>query len=81
MPTVCSAGSDIESVDPEDWTNDPAFLSNITDDTLREWGFVIHATWKFLVKKFDHSQYCAECYSSIYVENPFVIAGERYGVR
>lgn len=43
-----SEGSEFETWDPVDWTKDPAFLDNITDPILRDWGSKLHEEWKQL---------------------------------
>lgn len=41
-------GSEFEPWDPVDWVSNPAFLNNITDPILRDWGRKLHDEWKQL---------------------------------
>ncbi len=39
---------------------------------------VVHAKWQNLLRVFEHDVNCSDCYSSIAVPYPFVIAGGRF---
>lgn len=65
---------------PTDWEPNPSFVSNIADPVLQSWALAVHGKWKNLVRTFTHSDSCGpECYSSIQVPHPFVVAGGRFG--
>eukprot|EP01114_Cavostelium_apophysatum_P023986 TRINITY_DN9234_c0_g1_i1.p1 TRINITY_DN9234_c0_g1~~TRINITY_DN9234_c0_g1_i1.p1 ORF type:complete len:520 (-),score=132.10 TRINITY_DN9234_c0_g1_i1:221-1780(-) len=72
-------GDDIEDIkDPSDWIPNPPFLDHISDPNLKSFGGGIHDLWRNLTKSINHTEYCSECYSSIEVPFPFVVAGDRF---
>lgn len=73
-----NAHSEVAASVPTDWSETPAFLKGIADARVRDFAFGVHKVWKQLVRKFDHSWLCDDCYSSITSANPFVVAGGRF---
>lgn len=69
------ANEDLLAIVPGDWVADPPFLDKIVDEEFKTFGFAVNRIWLNLTKFFDHSKYCADCYSSIAVPHPFVVAG------
>ncbi|KAK5581492.1 hypothetical protein RB653_001525 [Dictyostelium firmibasis] len=72
------AGYEVEPVTPVDWVPNPSFLDEITDPNLNDFARSIHGKWLELTRIFNTSGLCDGCYSSIPVNNPFVIAGSRF---
>ncbi|KAM9988691.1 hypothetical protein ACTFIY_004730 [Dictyostelium cf. discoideum] len=72
------AGYEVEPVTPVDWVPNPSFLDEITDPNLVDFARSIHGKWLELTRIFNTSGLCDGCYSSIPVNNPFVIAGSRF---
>jgi len=66
---------DLLDIVPGDWVAEPPFLDKLTDPDLKNFGSSVNKIWLNLTKFFDHSKYCADCYSSIAVPHPFVVAG------
>ena len=44
-------GSEFEHWHPSDWVESPAFLQQIHDAQLKEWGLELHGAWKSLGRK------------------------------
>ncbi|XP_070547492.1 trehalase-like isoform X2 [Ptychodera flava] len=72
-------GEEFEDWDPQDWKENPAFLSDIADDDYREFASDLNALWKELGRQIkidvNNSQ---ERYSLIYVDEPFIVPGGRF---
>ncbi|KAF4530533.1 hypothetical protein B566_EDAN016032 [Ephemera danica] len=74
-----NAGSEFEAWVPQDWIENPKFLSQIQDPTFKQWGSDLNKLWKELgrqVKKDVHDH--QEQYSLIYVPNPVIVPGGRF---
>ncbi|KAL4220633.1 hypothetical protein ACF0H5_021029 [Mactra antiquata] len=71
--------TEFEKWTPEDYTESPAFLDNVKDENLKEFGKFLCKTWKHLGRKIkkEVSTY-QERYSLIYLDNPFIIPGGRF---
>ncbi|KYQ89897.1 Trehalase precursor [Tieghemostelium lacteum] len=72
------AGYEVQPVQPVDWLPHPPFVKTIKQQELRIFAQDIHNKWLNLARVFNYSGLCDECYSSIPVENPFIIAGSRF---
>ncbi|EGC30247.1 hypothetical protein DICPUDRAFT_41704 [Dictyostelium purpureum] len=72
------AGYEVEPVTPVDWFPNPAFLDKIQDPELKRFATSVHGKWLDLTRVFNVSGLCDDCYSSIPVTHPFVIAGSRF---
>ena len=72
-------GTELASIDPSDWTPNPAIVSQISDSQLQQWIIQLNAKWKLLTKTYDKNLICPECVSSsIQLPHPFVIPGGRF---
>lgn len=79
LPPQLIIGYEVRSIVPSDWDPNPSFLTNIKDPTLQAWALSVHSKWRNLVRIFAQSGSCgAECFSSIQVPYPFVVAGGRF---
>ncbi|KAF2071363.1 hypothetical protein CYY_007322 [Polysphondylium violaceum] len=72
------AGYEVEPVKPKDWVPNPTFLNDITNPQLYQFASAIHTKWLDLTRIFNNTGLCIDCFSSIPVSNPFVIAGSRF---
>lgn len=64
---------------PKDWAESPAFIKNIKDPRLQEFGQVIHSKWKSLTGRFDRRRICKECQASSFeLPYPFIVPGGRF---
>lgn len=64
---------------PEDFTEEPPFLSKIVDDEIRQFAKDIVALWKILGRKVKPDvQEHPDQHSLIYVPNGFIIPGGRF---
>ena len=72
-------GTELESVTPNDWIENPAFVDDISVEEYKELALIMNAVWKNLTRKFARSQSEIERYSSlIYLDHPFVVPGGRF---
>ncbi|EGG17928.1 Trehalase precursor [Cavenderia fasciculata] len=72
------AGYEVQAATPVDWIPHPRFLSHIKDPQLKMFGEAVHKMWNDLYRVFNHTGLCQDCYTSVQVENPFIIAGSRF---
>jgi alpha,alpha-trehalase len=72
------SGSDINAVDPIDWKPDPKLLSKLSNTKIIHWVDYLNKKWKSLIRTFKHEEKDQNRYSSIWVPNPFVVAGGRF---
>ncbi|XP_037806140.1 trehalase isoform X3 [Lucilia sericata] len=64
---------------PDDWTDHPAFLENINDPDLKQWGVDLNAIWKELGRKMiDDVHQNPHFYSIIPVDHPVIVPGGRF---
>lgn len=70
-------GYEVEAVTPTDWQENPAFVRKLPNE-LKPIGNALHAKWLDLVRRFEVTGLCDDCYSSTPVPNPFVVAGGRF---
>ncbi|CAG2066319.1 unnamed protein product [Timema podura] len=71
--------SEFESWTPNDWTDQPEFLTRIIDPKLKEFGSNLNSMWKYLGRKIKEDvRDNQEQYSMIYVPNPLIIPGGRF---
>ncbi|XP_073844790.1 trehalase isoform X2 [Musca autumnalis] len=64
---------------PTDWIEHPAFLDNIQDPDLKQWGFDLNAIWKDLGRKMiDDVHINPHFYSIIPVDKPVIVPGGRF---
>ena len=72
-------GTELESVTPDDWIEEPTFVEDISADEYKELALQMNAVWKNLTRKFGTNQSYIESYSSlIYLDHPFVVPGGRF---
>ncbi|CAG7834100.1 unnamed protein product [Allacma fusca] len=72
-------GFEFEPWEPQDWTDNPAFLKGIDNQDLRKWASELNAFWKQLgrhIRKDVESS--KDRYSMIYVDNPVIVPGGRF---
>ena len=73
------AGTELTSIQPSDWSENPPILLKIKDPSLRDWAKDIHNRWKLLNRKMKKEvKTNPERYSLLYSENPFVVPGGRF---
>ncbi|KAM7345157.1 trehalase isoform 5-T9 [Cochliomyia hominivorax] len=64
---------------PDDWTDHPAFLDNIKDPDLKQWGVDLNGIWKELGRKMiDDVHKNPQFYSIIPVDHPVIVPGGRF---
>ncbi|XP_059224425.1 trehalase isoform X2 [Stomoxys calcitrans] len=64
---------------PVDWKDHPAFLDNINDPDLKQWGTDLNLIWKDLGRKMiDDVHKNPHFYSIIPVNNPVIVPGGRF---
>ena len=67
-------GTELETVTPEDWKENPAFIKNINDDNFKNLAIKMNNAWKNLTRKIGPTKEHIENFSSlIYMEHPFVV--------
>lgn len=72
-------GWDLQAIIPTDWKDKPKFLDKIKDKKLAQFGSLIHAKWKALVRVVDAGKTCGDCVTtSIPLPHPFVVPGGRF---
>uniref|UniRef100_A0A2P2HXY8 Trehalase n=1 Tax=Hirondellea gigas TaxID=1518452 RepID=A0A2P2HXY8_9CRUS len=72
-------GTEFEPWTPEDWQENPAFLSNISDPIYRAWAEDLHEIWKDLGRKISIAvKEEPDRFSQLYVDNPVVVPGGRF---
>ncbi|KAK2465281.1 hypothetical protein APHAL10511_002635 [Amanita phalloides] len=75
-------GQELQSLALPNFNDNPAFLQNVSDPTLRAWSKVVHGYWTQLVRGTNASQICGgskPCQSSfIPLNHTFVIPGGRF---
>ncbi|KAK6644318.1 hypothetical protein RUM43_000585 [Polyplax serrata] len=72
-------GKEFEEWTPQDWIEDPKFLSNINDPNYKSWAKQLNCLWKFLGKRLiEDVRKNPEFYSIIYVPNPVIVPGGRF---
>ncbi|KAK6617639.1 hypothetical protein RUM44_005227 [Polyplax serrata] len=72
-------GKEFEEWTPQDWIEDPKFLSNIDDPNYKSWAKQLNCLWKFLGKRLiEDVRKNPEFYSIIYVPNPVIVPGGRF---
>lgn len=72
------SGSEIFEVEPSDWKSDLKILREIEDENLKIWVNYLNVKWKSLARSFKHESCGKDCYSSLWVPNPFIVAGGRF---
>ena len=73
-------GTELESIQPSDWRENPKFIEKISDDIFKDLAVEINNVWKNLARKITKSKKEIEEKSSlIYLEHPFVVPGGRCG--
>jgi len=75
------AGSEVIQVQPKDWVEEPEMIKRLTDENMQKWAKNINSKWKDLLREFaHHNSSCTEgdCFSSLFVPHPFVVAGGRF---
>ncbi|XP_047738979.1 trehalase-like [Hyalella azteca] len=72
-------GAEFENWSPDDWTESPAFLANISDAQYYKFATNLVALWKDLGRKISPTvAENPEKFSQIYVEKPVVVPGGRF---
>ena len=67
-------GTELETVTPEDWKENPDFIKNINDDNFKNLAIKMNNAWKNLTRKIGPAKEHIENFSSlIYMEHPFVV--------
>ncbi|KRX02682.1 Six-hairpin glycosidase-like protein [Pseudocohnilembus persalinus] len=72
------AYSDVKEYSPKDFKENPKFLNKIESLQLKQFAGEVNQIWKTLVKEFDHSFSCEDCFTSIKSKYPFVVPGGRF---
>ena len=72
------AGSEVVPYNPPDYVLSPPFLANILDDKLQTFGRNVNSKWQHLLRTFNFTGLCSECYSSLPLPHPFVVPGGRF---
>ena len=71
-------GTELETIQPSDWRENPKFIDEISDDTFKDLALEMNNIWKNLTRKIAKSKEEIEEKSSlIYLEHPFVVPGGR----
>ncbi|XP_051173858.1 trehalase isoform X1 [Leptopilina boulardi] len=77
--TFDPAGSEFKTWDPVDWKEEPMFLENIRDKSLKKFAKDLNYIWKLLGRQMkDEVKMNQEQYSIIYVPNPVIVPGGRF---
>lgn len=64
---------------PDDWISNPAFLNNINDPDLKQWGVDLNNIWKELGRQMtDDVHKNPQLYSIIPIMNPVIVPGGRF---
>ncbi|XP_058979800.1 trehalase isoform X1 [Musca domestica] len=72
-------GKEFVPWEPTDWVEHPAFIDNINDPDLKQWGVDLNAIWKDLGRKMiDDVHANPHFYSIIPVDNPVIVPGGRF---
>jgi len=72
-------GTELETVDPEDWTERPEFIDTIEDEKFRQLALKMNKIWKHLTRRISKQEAEIEAKSSlIFLERPFVVPGGRF---
>jgi len=72
-------GSEFEDWDPEDWTDSPSVLENISDPAYRSWAAALNGLWKVLGRRISpRVKESPHLFSQIHVEHPVVVPGGRF---
>jgi len=72
-------GSELESIQPSDWRENPKFIEEIDDQSFKELALEMNSIWKNLTRKIAKSkEEIREKSSMIYLEHPFVVPGGRF---
>ena len=67
-------GTELETVTPEDWKENPSFIENITDENLKKLAVKMNLAWKNLTRKIEPpKEQIVNSSSLIYMEHPFVV--------
>ncbi|ALC41687.1 Treh [Drosophila busckii] len=73
-------GMELEAWNPPDWRSEPQFLKNVQDPELKRFGASVHAIWKNLGRRIkDCVRTNPLMYSLVYLPNPFIVPGGRFG--
>lgn len=71
--------TEFETVEPQDWVENPRFLQKIKDQHLRDWAHNLNAIWKQLGRKIkDEVKENNDLYSIVYVKNLVIVPGGRF---
>ena len=71
-------GTELESVDPEDWVERPEFIDAVVDERFQQLALKMNGIWKHLTRKISKNETEIEAKSSlIFLERPFVVPGGR----
>lgn len=72
-------GTELESIQPSDWKENPKLIDEISDDTFKDLALEMNNIWKKLTRKIAKSKEEIEEKSSlIYLEHPFIVPGGRF---
>ncbi|XP_046572734.1 trehalase-like isoform X2 [Haliotis rubra] len=72
-------GTEFEEWTPGDYVENPAFLADVKDNNLKQFGKSLCGIWEQLGRKIKNDvRDNQERYSLLYVENPFIIPGGRF---
>ena len=72
-------GTELETVDPEDWIERPEFIDAIADEKFQQLALKMNKIWKHLTRRISKQEADIEAKSSlIFLEKPFVVPGGRY---
>jgi len=70
-------GDELQPWAPGDWKENPAFLRDISDPSLKDWAKDLNLLWKNLSRKMaEDVRENPDLYSIIYVPNGFVVPGK-----
>ena len=71
-------GTELETVDPEDWVEHPPFIDAVKDERFRQLALKMNNIWKHLTRRISKREEDIEATSSlIFLEKPFVVPGGR----
>ena len=74
-------GTELETVDPEDWIERPQFIDTIEDEKFQQLALKMNKIWKHLTRRISKQEADIEAKSSlIFLERPFVVPGGRYTI-
>jgi len=71
-------GTEIVAVEPKDWKMEIKLLKEVKDENLKEWVQFLNIKWKTLARSFNNESCGRDCYSSLWVPYPFIVAGGRF---